>query len=304
MTVISQRELRKAFGTFMTGVTVVTAFSQEGSAVGFTANSFTTVSLEPPLVLVCPSKSLSSFDAFNQCKTFTVNILAEDQKDIANVFARPVEDRFSQVEWHTDSVGCPLFTGVTASFSCSVHDRVEAGDHLLLIGQVEAFETHDKPGLGYSNGGYFSLGLERYAAESPRGGKPTYVGAIIEHRNHVLLTSTPDGWRPPEVQVNYRAGSLLKLREHLLKANIDVRFGPVYSVFESKQGEYSAYYRGFCHDDVSQDIGEYVPIDKLDSLQFTTPVIADMMRRWVLERQHGVFQLYVGDEPQSDENGY
>ena len=299
MTANSQQELRKAFGTFMTGVTVVTTFSPEGSAVGFTANSFTSVSLTPPLVLVCPSTALTSFDAFNQCKTFTVNILAEDQKDIANVFARPVEDRFSQVEWRTDSVGCPLFEGVAASFSCSVHNRVEAGDHILLIGHVEAFDEHEKPGLGYSNGGYFSLGLERYAAELPRAAKPTHVGAIIEYEDRVLLTSTKEGWRPPEVEVKHRAGSLLKLRNHLLQSKIDVQFGPVYSVFENREGEYSTYYRGFCHDDVTQDVGEYIPVDQLDSLQYTTPAIADMMKRWVLERRHGVFRFYVGDKMQA-----
>ena len=300
MTAESQLELRRAFGSFMTGVTVVTTHTDAGIPVGFTANSFTSVSLDPPLVLVCPSNKLTSFEAFNRCEAFTINVLAEDQQDVSNVFARPVDDRFAQVEWHKDSLGCPLFVGVTASFSCSVFQRVPAGDHQLLIGRVETFNVHDKPGLGYANGGYFSLGLERYAAELPRAAKASHVGAIIEYGDQVLLTRTAAGWRPPEVQVKHRAGSLLVLHDHMMQSGIDVQFGPVYSVFENQLGEYSTYYRGHTNNSVSNDVGEYVAIDELSTLTFATPAIADMMRRWVLERQHGVFRLYVGDEIEGD----
>ncbi len=296
MTAHSQLDLRKAFGTFMTGVTVVTTHTEEGIPVGFTANSFTSVSLDPPLVLVCPSKALTSLPAFDACKYFAINILAENQQDVANVFARPVEDRFSHVDWCDDKLGCPLFEGVTASFSCSVHDRISAGDHQLLIGRVEAFAVHDRPGLGYANGGYFSLGLERFAAELPRASRASHVGAIIEYQDQVLLTRSDEGWRPPEVEIERRAGSRLILKDRLLKSGIDLHFGPVYSVFENKRGEFSTYYRCHAHDDTTSDIGEYVPIDALDQLTFATPAIADMMRRWVLERQHGVFRLFVGDE--------
>lgn len=296
----SQAALRKAFGTFMTGVTVVTTYTDERLPVGFTANSFTSVSLEPPLVLVCPSKTLTSFKAFNDCEHFTVNILAEDQEDISNVFARPVEDRFHQVSWADDHVGCPLFEGVAASFSCSVFNRVDAGDHILLIGQVEAFDVHDKQGLGYANGGYFRLGLERYAAELPRAARMSHVGAIVEYQDQVLLEQTADGWQPPEVEIEHRAGSLLKLRDHLMDAQIDVQFGPVYSVFENRTGDYSTYYRGFAHDGNVPAIGRYLSIDTLNELEFTTPRIAEMMRRWALERQHGVFRLYVGDQDRGE----
>lgn len=300
MTVNSQLELRKAFGTFMTGVTVVTTHTKEGVPVGFTANSFTSVSLDPPLVLVCPSMALTSLPAFDACEHFAINVLAEDQQDLANVFARPVEDRFAHVEWRNDSLGSPLFAGVSASFSCSVHQRIEAGDHQLLIGRVQAFEASDTPGLGYSNGGYFSLGLERYAAELPKASRASHVGAIIEYRDQVMLARTEAGWRPPEVKIERRAGSRLILRDRLLKSGIDLQFGPVYSVFENKRGEYSTYYRCYAHNDMTSDIGEYVAIDDLDQLEFATPAIADMMNRWVLERQHGVFRLFVGDEIESD----
>ncbi|MEP0940380.1 MAG: flavin reductase family protein, partial [Rhizobiaceae bacterium] len=81
------RVLRDAFGAYMTGVTVVTARRADGVAVGFTANSFTSVSLDPPLLLVCPGKFLSSYETFASCTHFAVSVLAEGQKDIATVFA-------------------------------------------------------------------------------------------------------------------------------------------------------------------------------------------------------------------------
>ncbi|MEM7081731.1 MAG: flavin reductase family protein [Pseudomonadota bacterium] len=299
MSVDAQLELRKAFGTFMTGVTVVTTYTPEGLPVGFTANSFTSVSLEPPLVLVCPSNALTSLDAFLQCDHFAVNILAENQEDVSNVFARPIEDRFGQVAWHHDAYGSPLFAGVSASFSCSVHERMPAGDHQLLLGRVRAFEVHDRPGLGYANGGYFSLGLERLAAEMPRASRAWHVGAIIEHDGKVLLMRTESGLQPPSLEVQHRAGSLVLLRDHLRAAEIDVKFGPVYSVFENRTGEYFTFYRGMAQSSTS-GAGEYIAIDNLDDVTFSTPAIGDMMKRWRLERQHGVFRLYVGDEIEGD----
>lgn len=90
------RALRDAFGAFMTGVTVVTALDAQGQPIGFTANSFTSVSLEPPLLLVCLARSSRNFDAFTQGAGFAINVLAEHQKDISNRFAKPMQDRFAE----------------------------------------------------------------------------------------------------------------------------------------------------------------------------------------------------------------
>ena len=93
------RALRDAFGAFPTGVTVVTAHDPSGQPIGFTANSFTSVSLDPPLLLICLAKSSRNFAAITGSAGFAVNILSETQKDVSNTFARPVEDRFAAVEW-------------------------------------------------------------------------------------------------------------------------------------------------------------------------------------------------------------
>jgi flavin reductase (DIM6/NTAB) family NADH-FMN oxidoreductase RutF len=153
---VDQADLRKAFGSFMTGVTVVTTRNGHDQPLGFTANSFTSVSLSPPLVLICIDKSSENLDAFTGAENFAVNILADDQQEISNRFARNVEDRFHDIDWSLSIEGNPIITGAAAFFSCSMHKTVDAGDHVILIGEVQSFSNTDKPGLGYHKGGYFT----------------------------------------------------------------------------------------------------------------------------------------------------
>lgn len=157
MTAIDPRELRAAFGSFITGVTVVTTRDAMGVPLGFTANSFTSVSLDPPLLLVCPAKGLSSFRGFAGCSHFAVNVLAEEQESVSNIFARGPDDRFAQVAHSVDAQGVPLIDGALAQFSCRTHHVVDAGDHCILIGHVEAMtHTHGR-GLGFACGRYVRL---------------------------------------------------------------------------------------------------------------------------------------------------
>ena len=155
MTLLDPLKLRSAFGNFLTGVTVVTATRSDGIPVGFTANSFSSVSLDPPLLLVCPGKSLSSYKTFAGCSHFAVNILAEDQQDIATTFASLKGDRFAKVAHRFDLHGSALIDGAVAQFSCAAHQSVPAGDHCILMGQVVAVLQNEKLGLGYLNGEFF-----------------------------------------------------------------------------------------------------------------------------------------------------
>lgn len=152
-----QKALRQAFGSYMTGVTVVTSTASDGTHVGFTANSFTSVSMEPPLLLVCPGHNLSSIQTFRHCDHFAITVLAEGQEAVSNCFASSRDDRFSAVDWTLDHNNVPIISGAAAHFSCSVHHRLDAGDHMILIGEVQQFARNDCAGLGYGNGGYFSL---------------------------------------------------------------------------------------------------------------------------------------------------
>lgn len=148
--------LRSAFGSYVTGVTVVTARTTSGEPVGFTANSFTSVSLDPALLLICVGKKLSSYQVFSNTSSFAVNILGSDQKLLAHRFAKFKGDRFEDVKWQYSELNCPLLADSCAWFDCSVFKRVDAGDHDVLIGQIHNFSDHGENGLGYFRHEYFS----------------------------------------------------------------------------------------------------------------------------------------------------
>jgi flavin reductase (DIM6/NTAB) family NADH-FMN oxidoreductase RutF len=301
MSALDPFELRSAFGKFMTGVTVVTAISAEGSAVGFTANSYTSVSLDPPLLLVCPAKTLSSYPVFAACETFAVNILAEDQRHVSNIFVSSKDDRFSQISWRRDGLGNPIIDGAAASFSCIAHERIEAGDHLILMGRINSFETTGAGGLGFANGGYFSLGMERRVAELPSTKRSVTVGAIVEHEGRVLIEERGEGACLPRVAATARAGSIAVIERLFSEAGMEVAFGPVYSIFENhKTGDVSTYYRGVAKGAHAGGLGQFVSIDALSSYEFETVALGDMIRRYRLERQNGIFGLYVGDDVEGD----
>jgi flavin reductase (DIM6/NTAB) family NADH-FMN oxidoreductase RutF len=158
MQTVDPKKLRNAFGSFMTGVTVVTARNGDGTIVGFTANSFSSVSIDPPLLLVCPGKFLSSYDTFANCNYFAVNILSKGQEAIANTFATSKADRFANVAYRDDLHGVPLIDNASAQFSCTRHEALPMGDHCILIGKVEAFAHSGLDGLGYGAGQYFKIG--------------------------------------------------------------------------------------------------------------------------------------------------
>ena len=169
MTAIEARALRDAFGAFLTGVTVVTTHDDTGSPIGFTANSFTSVSLDPPLLLVCLARTSRNFETLTKAPGFAVNILSETQKDVSNTFARPVEDRFSAVEWRKGPHGSPVFADVAAWFDCASDSIVDGGDHVILIGRIEAFENGKANGLGYVRGSYFTPELAQKAVSAAAG---------------------------------------------------------------------------------------------------------------------------------------
>ncbi len=135
------RALRDAFGTFGTGVTIVAATGEDGRPVGFTANSFASVSLEPPLLLVCPARGASSLPAIATTRRFAVHVLARAQRPLAERFSRRGADRFEGLVWAADRHGLPRIEGACARFACALEQTIEAGDHLVLIGRILEHES-------------------------------------------------------------------------------------------------------------------------------------------------------------------
>ena len=153
--------LRRALGCFVTGVTVVTTCGADRRPHGFTANSFTSVSLDPPLVLVCVGHAVESLEAYRECEGFAINMLAHSQQATANMFATEFPDRFAGVRWREGSHGSPILEGCVASLECASWQRIEAGDHMILIGRVLASEHSTDHPLAFCRGRYLSLQLER-----------------------------------------------------------------------------------------------------------------------------------------------
>ncbi len=152
------RTLRDALGCFATGVTIVTAIAPDGRPIGLTANSFTSVSLDPPLLLVCIANSAGTADSLKAAEHFAVNVLQIGQQPASNRFAGKGEDRFAQTPWTAGETGAPLLTGALSSFECARHAVHDGGDHFILVGRVvrAAFEPRRDP-LLYFRGKYRRL---------------------------------------------------------------------------------------------------------------------------------------------------
>ncbi|MBK5354403.1 flavin reductase [Pseudomonas sp. TH41] len=148
------RAFRRALGNFATGVTVVTAATEDGRKVGVTANSFNSVSLDPPLILWSIDKRSSSHEVFEAASHFAVNILAADQIDLSNNFAKPKEDRFAEIEFEAGEGGSPVFVDCSARFHCKKFQQIDGGDHWIMIGKVVAFDDFGRSPLLYHQGAY------------------------------------------------------------------------------------------------------------------------------------------------------
>jgi flavin reductase (DIM6/NTAB) family NADH-FMN oxidoreductase RutF len=130
-------EFRHALGMFATGVTIITASAADGRLIGLTASSFNSVSLQPPLVLWSLSRAAGSLMALSSGSHYAINILAADQKALAERFASMEKDRWSGVEFTQGAGGAPLLVGAVASFECFNRSRYDEGDHVIFVGEVE-----------------------------------------------------------------------------------------------------------------------------------------------------------------------
>jgi flavin reductase (DIM6/NTAB) family NADH-FMN oxidoreductase RutF len=151
------RDLRNAFGMFATGVSVVTTCNGDGRPIGLTCNSFSSVSLKPPLILWSLSLYSPRLPIFLQAPCFAINILACNQLDVSRRFSAPIRDRFDGVPWVAGEQGIPLIPGAAAHIQCRNESRHYSGDHVILIGQVVRYEYWDVEPLVFSRGRYRSL---------------------------------------------------------------------------------------------------------------------------------------------------
>jgi len=151
---IDSHAFRNACSKYATGVTIAAVIGPDGKPHGLTVNSFTSVSMHPPLVLICLDHKVKVLEYFKQATSFGISILSEQQQDLSNRFASRGENRFQHTPWHPAKSGAPLIDGALATFDCELTQTVEAGDHIIFIGRVRALTAEDGRPLLYFSSGY------------------------------------------------------------------------------------------------------------------------------------------------------
>jgi flavin reductase (DIM6/NTAB) family NADH-FMN oxidoreductase RutF len=294
------RNLRQALGSFPTGVTVVSCLDKNKNPLGFTANSFTSVSLDPKLISICIDKESFNIDSFSITKHFAVSVLSENQQSISTIFATPHEDRFKNIDWSTEETGSPIISGAVAWFDCNTQQVVDAGDHLILIGNIIAFDSTPKTPLMYLRGNYVNLGLEQkmlLAMENEN--TEIIVGAIIESSKKVLLLEDKKNgslYFPSASRLGHTHDdeSLLGVLNNL---NISINEHYLFSVFEKAEDKTSLiYYRAQAKAAMDTLNDFFYPFDAIPFDKLSDEASRIMLKRYIKERELNAFGIFVGKE--------
>nr|WP_314368967.1 flavin-dependent trigonelline monooxygenase reductase component [uncultured Acinetobacter sp.] len=287
------RELRDAFGSFMTGVTIVTTCKDDGTPLGFTANSFASVSLDPALLLVSIAKTSSNYNNFANASHFAINILAEEQKDISNTFARPSDDRFANLAWTKSASHNPIIDQVSAWFDCTTYQVVDAGDHAILIGKVEDFGSAGFAGLGYYRGAYFTPAKSSTDVISSM---KVMMMALIGHENQILLEQTQDQkWTLPHLMVE-KDGAEKALEKIFAAYQPEASPSFIYSVYDdvTTQQQYIAF---LCNTPIAHATkGQFVDLNDLEQLTFVDSALESMLMRYRKENHLKTYGVYYGNQ--------
>ncbi|MDD9874622.1 MAG: flavin reductase [Gammaproteobacteria bacterium] len=294
-------DLRNILGAFVTGVTVVTTVDNQGRPRGLTANSFTSVSLNPALILICIGENAASYAAFTACKRFAVNILSERQKPVSALFASKSPDKFKRVGWTKSPGGSPLLDHSLAWLDCRLHALMPVGDHAILVGEVAGYSAGagGRP-LGYFRGGYVRFGLEQDAMDAYRRAQPV-LGCIVDDGDRLLLCSDASGqWSVP---LSNMAGGAQSgkgaLRAVLENIGAEVDFSFIYSLFGVHDGEPThIIYRGLLKNSQrlrrgAQSNARLFRADEIPWEKIALAPFRQMLRRYVAERHSERFGIYA-----------
>ena len=297
----TKQDLRQILGTFITGVTVVTTIDQHKIPVGFTANSFTSVSLEPPLVLVCLAQSAGLAAVYRRAESFAINILSTEQEAVSNSFARKDEDRFANIGWQAKSTGSPILDGCAAWLDCTMYEKIIAGDHIILIGQIiDAKKSVHHP-LGYYQGQYCSVDLpeETLSKLQARESIHSTAGILVGKQDKLLLIKQKDGqYDVPRAQPG-SSSDTAGLKSAMSKLGIDIFDNVLFSIVEGRHHQrLSIYYRCETQSEASFEGAHFFDLNALPLKQLARPYLANVLKRYAKEKQAGQFGIYVGDEHQ------
>lgn len=290
-----KRALRNVFGSFATGVTIVTTRQEDGTPRGFTANSFTSVSLDPPLLLVCIAKNAYSCETFCDAPHFAVNILSEDQTAVSGLFASQAPDKFDQVEWQSGAANVPLLDGALANLACEQEKIIDAGDHIILMGRVIAHQISEQKPLGYFQGNYFSVGLEDdLVSAASRNGRVEIGGVLARGAQILLCVGTDDSISVPKCPSDEQ--SLPVLKAHFERLGLRTEMNFLYAVYhDTALGHHGIYYHGTVVGRAPQG-HKFFALDDIPLNKVVRPAEQSLLARYQEEFRHGQFGIYQGDE--------
>ncbi len=298
----TEQDLRQILGKFLTGVTVVTTLDQHDVPVGFTANSFTSVSLDPPLVLVCLAQSAGLAPVFRRASSFAINILSTEQEAISNSFARKEADRFAKVAWQPKVTGSPVIKGCAAWLDCEMYEKIIAGDHIVLIGRIRDAEKTLRHPLGYYQGRYCAIDLpeETLSMIEHRDSVHSTTGIIVDLANQLLLIKQEEGgYDVPRAEPGVE-GEESRINAAMKKFGIEVHNKVLFSVVEGRHHQrISIYYR--CNVEPGEPLppgAAYFSPDTLPFDKLARPGLGSVLKRYLEEKNAGQFGIYVGDEHQ------
>jgi len=294
------KKLRQALGTFATGVTVVTTTDTDGTPRGFTANSFTSVSLAPPLILVCLAKEAATCPVFSASRHFCVNVLGENQQGVSVLFSSAEQNRFANIDWHSGVHGCPLIDDVVSWFECETHEVVDGGDHIILLGRIVDHDFNNKSPLVYCAGAYVEFGLLQRAVEIASSGVSARISAVIDCSGMIPMKrdrSTGHLSLPTADRVG-NAHDATSLLGKLAKSSIGVAVPLVYAVYEdSRSKTHNVVYRGSAPDVEQAIAGEFemIPLADMRWSELADDALRMLLERYIEESDRDAFGIYVGD---------
>ncbi|EPR2788543.1 p-hydroxyphenylacetate 3-hydroxylase reductase component [Acinetobacter baumannii] len=222
-------QFRRALGNFATGVTIVTAQNAQGEKVGVTANSFNSVSLDPPLILWSIDKKSSSFSVFEEATHFAVNILSGTQIELSNKFSRRNIDKFADTNFQLGAGRAPILENCSAVFECQRYQVIEGGDHWIIIGRVVKFHDHGRSPLLYHQGAYSavlphpSLNMKSETAEG------VFPGRLYDNMYYLLTQAVrayQNDYQPKQLASGFRTSEarlLLVLESKTASSKCDLQ---------------------------------------------------------------------------------
>lgn len=269
----------------------------DGEPRGFTANSFSSVSLRPPLVSICIDRNIASFKVFGECTGFSINVLVDTQREISNLFASRSRDKFANLAWRTSEITrAPRLAESVAWFDCVPFKQVDAGDHMILIGEVVDFGYSDKAPLSFCRGNYISFSLMQDVL-SQQSQHKLCIGCVLNKGSSVLLVPEKDGWTLPTSDSLGTRDVEAGLYGVLKGQGIGAELNFIFSVFDGPlDGQLSVFYRGEIANipESPAEGARLFPYDEIpwEALQYDA--YRSMLSRYIDERRRFQFGIYVG----------